>query len=77
MFRYKLRTLLIVLTLGPPVLAGAWLGVSHHLAKHKVNLIVIGGRNVGSPPSLPFRKPLTAAEVAEEIREFCNCREVP
>jgi hypothetical protein len=24
MFRYKLRTLLIVLALGPPVLAGAW-----------------------------------------------------
>ena len=25
MFRYKLRTLLIVLALGPPVLAGLWL----------------------------------------------------
>jgi hypothetical protein len=24
MFRYRLRTLLIVLALGPPVLAGAW-----------------------------------------------------
>ena len=24
MFRYKLRTLLIVLALGPPVLAGLW-----------------------------------------------------
>ena len=24
--RYRLRTLLIVLALGPPVLAGAWLG---------------------------------------------------
>jgi hypothetical protein len=24
MFRYKLRTLLIVLALGPPVLAGGW-----------------------------------------------------
>jgi len=27
MLRYKLRTLLIVLALGPPVLAGAWMVV--------------------------------------------------
>ena len=29
MFRYKLRTLLIVLALGPPVLAGAWIAWPH------------------------------------------------
>jgi hypothetical protein len=28
MFRYKLRTLLIVLALGPPLLAGAWFGAN-------------------------------------------------
>jgi len=32
MLRYKLRTLLIVLALGPPVLAGAWLLLSRNPA---------------------------------------------
>jgi hypothetical protein len=29
--RYRLRTLLIVLALGPPMLAGIWLGWNHHV----------------------------------------------
>ncbi|HEY2411321.1 MAG TPA: hypothetical protein VGI40_03715 [Pirellulaceae bacterium] len=29
--RYRLRTLLIILALGPPMLAGIWLGWKHHL----------------------------------------------
>jgi len=32
MFRYKLRTLLILLALGPPMIAGAWLAIERYRA---------------------------------------------
>jgi hypothetical protein len=33
--RYRLRTLLFVLALGPPLLAGSWLGWQHYLEYQK------------------------------------------
>jgi hypothetical protein len=42
--RYRLRTLLIVLALGPPLLAGVWIGVSWlSRVGHIWVLIPIGG----------------------------------
>ena len=36
MFRYKLRTLLILLAIGPPLLAGAWFAIVSNISSRKV-----------------------------------------
>ena len=33
MFRFRLRTLMIILALGPPVLAAAWIAYQRHVAE--------------------------------------------
>jgi hypothetical protein len=39
MFRYNLRTLLIVLALGPPLLAGAWWGWERYVESQRRQLL--------------------------------------
>jgi hypothetical protein len=47
MFRFRLRTLLIVLALAPPVLVGAWLA---SLAVHRPRLQDCFGNDLGPGP---------------------------
>ena len=54
MFRYKLRTLLIVLALGPPVLAGGWF-VFARCTVYVSNWSII----IRPPPEIPRDFPAT------------------
>ena len=47
--RFRLRTLLIVLALGPPVLAGAWTFGAKAVAEYRARQSVVIWEDVGGP----------------------------
>jgi hypothetical protein len=72
--RYKLRTLLIVLALGPPLLAGAWLAIQQIMRLRQIpHMLIEGGPPIEAfgidydpsrplPPSPPVKRLRSTAD---------------
>jgi hypothetical protein len=65
--RYRLRTLLIVLALGPPMLAGGYWKLEQHHRRQEIKRLVLGLQNYSGDSLFRDRPPLPPVEWAKPV----------